>query len=269
MDALSRSTVAAVLVGLPWTHGREGAVDPADRPWNSAIVKHHVDAPARLGFTNLEGDQQADRRVHGGTEKAVLAYAAAHYPFWRKRLDLPDLAFGAFGENFAVDGLDETGVCIGDIFAIGSIYLQVSQPRLPCWKLSRRWRIRGLAEQVLTLGRTGWYFRVLQEGYVEAGQPLVMVERVRPEWTIAQLLQLRTAPRTDLVAVADLADDPLLAESWRSVFRKLLTPQVAAPWPAPCSSPIAQGFPSPDADRKPIAAPLTGVPFEKDVTNDT
>jgi MOSC domain-containing protein YiiM len=113
----------------------------------------------------------------GGVEKAVLAYAAEHYPSWRSPLNLPDLSYGAFGENFTVANQTEPSICIGDIYDIGEAQVQASQPRQPCWKLSRRWRIRNLALQVQTTGQTGWYFRVLKEGIVAPGMELVLRDR--------------------------------------------------------------------------------------------
>jgi len=99
-------------------------------------------------------------------------YAAEHYLSWQARLNLPNLSHGAFGENFTVADQTEASVCIGDIYDIGEAQVQISQPRQPCWKLSRRWRIRDLALQVQRTGQTGWYFRVLKEGVVEAGMEL-------------------------------------------------------------------------------------------------
>ena len=137
----------------------------------SGIFKEPVAGPVWLGATNLVGDAQADLKHHGGPERAVNVYSADHFPDWRARLDRPDLTNGAFGENFTVAGLDEETVCIGDIFAIGDVRVQVTQPREPCWKLARKWNVKDLVKQVEQLRRTGWYMRVLQEGYVEAWPP--------------------------------------------------------------------------------------------------
>ena len=147
--------IIAVLVGMPRTYGTEGAADPLERPWTTALYKEPVAGPVRLGRENLSGDQPAQRSVHGGPEMAVLAYAAAHYPRWRDELGLPDLPYGAFGENLLVDGFDESSVCIGDVFAVGDARIQVSQPRGPCWKLERRWRIPDLIARVRDTGRGG------------------------------------------------------------------------------------------------------------------
>ena len=96
------------------------------------------------------GDGQADRKNHGGPYRAVLGYSADHYPVWREDLDMPDLPYGAFGENFTIAGLDEESVALGDVFRVGDqVVLQVSQPRAPCWKLARRWEIKDLTARVV------------------------------------------------------------------------------------------------------------------------
>ena len=102
----------------------------------------------------------------------MLAYSADHYPKWRDELRMPDMPFGAFGENLTIAGLSEESVCIGDIFRIGEVTFEVSQPRQPCWKLARRWRMHELTGLVVRNGRSGWYLRVLEEGWIEAQMPV-------------------------------------------------------------------------------------------------
>lgn len=205
-------------VGLPKDLGVEGAPDPVDRPWSTGSFKAPVAGPVWLGRINLAGDGQADRKHHGGPDKAVCVYPAAHYPAWRADLGKPDFPFGAFGENFTVEGLTEEAVCIGDTYAIGEARVQVSQPRQPCWKLSRRWRIKDLALRVQTTGRTGWYFRVLDEGNVAPGLPLVLLDRPFPEWPIARANRVMHGARHDREAAAALAGCPLLSASWRETL---------------------------------------------------
>lgn len=207
--------VLSIQVGLPQTYGSEGAADPMDRPWSTGFFKTPIEGTVWVGETHLAGDGQADLENHGGREKAILAYAADHYSWWRSHLNLPDLPYGGFGENLTVAEQDENSVCVGDTYALGEVRLQVSQPRQPCWKLSRRWRIQDLAVQVQKNGRSGWYFRVLQPGYIEAGQPLVLQERPHPEWTIALANRVMHHQRSDRAAAAALAACPLLSDSWR------------------------------------------------------
>jgi MOSC domain-containing protein YiiM len=207
--------LVSIQVGLPQAHGREGADDPMDRPWETGFFKQAVDGPRRLGRTNLAGDGQADLVNHGGPDKAVLCYAASHYPGWRAELDRPDLPHGAFGENFTIEGLREETVCVGDTYRLGDAIVQVSQPRQPCWKLAWRWRLKELTALVERSGRTGWYIRVLQEGDVEAGQPLTLLERPYPEWTVARATQVMRGRRHDPEAAGALAACEALAASWR------------------------------------------------------
>ncbi len=164
--------------------GGAGGLEPRDRPWRSAFVKLPVSGPVRVGRTNLDGDRQADRRVHGGPDMAVLCYSASHYPAWREELGLPSMPHGGFGENFTIEGQDEETVCIGDVYEVGEAVLQVSQPRGPCHKISYRWRNPELLRLVEESGRHGWYARVLLEGMVEAGQPLRLLERKNPQWSV-------------------------------------------------------------------------------------
>ncbi len=216
---MTHPVLASIQVGLPCQFGEDGAADPMDRPWTTGFYKQSVAGPVRLGVTNLDGDGQADLVHHGGTDKAVLAYAADHYDLWRRELDFPTLPFGAFGENFTVEGMTEADVCIGDIWKVGDeATVQVSQPRQPCWKLARRWRIKTLALQVQETGRTGWYYRVLTEGVVAAGMPLVLAERPHPAWTVLRANRIMHADKDDRQAAAELAAVPTLAASWETTL---------------------------------------------------
>jgi MOSC domain-containing protein YiiM len=187
--------LASIQVALPRQHGRAAAVDPMGRPWTTAFFKEPVAGPVWLGRTNLAGDRQADLKHHGGPDRAVMCYAAAHYTVWRSELGR-ELPHGGFGENFTVDGLDESAVCIGDVYAIGEARVQVSQPRIPCWKIARRWGVRDLSARVQRTGRTGWYLRVLDEGRVAPGDGVTLLERPHPEWTVARAnAAIYTRPR--------------------------------------------------------------------------
>lgn len=215
----TRTALASIQVGLPSQFGEEEAADPMDRLWTTGFYKQPVDGPVRLGVTNLDGDGQADLVHHGGTDKAVLAYTAHHYDLWRRELNIPALPFAAFGENFTVEGMTETDVCIGDIWNVGDdATVQVSQPRQPCWKLARRWRLKTLALQVQQTGRTGWYFRVLTEGVVAAEMPMVLVERPHSTWTVERANRVMHANKDDLQAAAELAAIPVLSASWKATL---------------------------------------------------
>jgi MOSC domain-containing protein YiiM len=210
--------LASIQVGRPRRLGVEGAEDPMDRPWVSGFCKEPATGPVALRWTNLDGDEQADLVNHGGVDKAVCCYPAVHYDAWRRELDRPEAAFGAFGENFTIDGLAEVDVCIGDVWKVGSAVVQVSQPRQPCWKLARRWRIKTLTYRVQQTGRTGWYVRVLAEGVVAPGAPITLDERPCPGWTVARANHLMHIDSSDLSAVAELAALPPLSASWKSAL---------------------------------------------------
>jgi MOSC domain-containing protein YiiM len=136
-----------------------------------------VQGRVRVGRLNLEGDEQSDLSVHGGAGKAVYAYPAEHYPFWRNELPAIELSYGAFGENLTIEGLLESQVMVGDRYEIGSAEFQVTQPRLPCFKLGIRFGRDDMIRRFLRSGRTGFYLAVLREGEVESGDVIQLTGR--------------------------------------------------------------------------------------------
>jgi MOSC domain-containing protein YiiM len=142
----------------------------------SGIDKQPLAGPVYVGALNIDGDRQADLRVHGGPDKAVYVYPASHYAAWQAELGRT-LAHGHFGENLTVEGVDEETVRQGDVLAIGGVRLQVTTPRLPCFKLGVRMADQRFLKRFLQSGRTGFYCRVLQEGVIEAG----MAVRLLPQ----------------------------------------------------------------------------------------
>ncbi|WZO98709.1 MOSC domain-containing protein [Isosphaeraceae bacterium EP7] len=208
-------TLLSIQVGLPREFGLEDADDPMESLWTTGSYKAPVSGPILLRTTNLDGDGQADLTVHGGPDKAVCCYPAAHYPFWRQELNLPEFAHGAFGENFTLGGMSEADVCIGDVWKIGEATVEVSQPRQPCWKLARRWKINDLTRKVQQTGLTGWYFRVLAEGLVAPAQPLTLINRPAPTWTIERANRVMTVDKKDRALAAELAAVPSLSASWK------------------------------------------------------
>ena len=207
--------IEALCVGRPRAYGTPGVDRGPQKYWTSAIAKTPVSGPLALSRTQLDGDGQADLIHHGGVDKAVCAYAAAHYPYWRETLGRDDFTYGAFGENLALSGLDEDGVCLGDRWALGEVLLEVSQPRQPCWKLDARWSIPRLNVMVQRSGRTGFYFRVVRTGQVAAGRAMTLEARPHPEWTIARTNEVYYRGAGDLEASAALAAVPALSRSWR------------------------------------------------------
>jgi MOSC domain-containing protein YiiM len=204
----------SIQIGTPKSYGFEDAVDTHDKPWTTGFFKTPIEGPAFVGTRNLAGDGQADLKNHGGIDKAVLAYGADHYPKWRDELRMPDMPCGAFGENLSILGLSEESVYIGDIFRIGTATFEVSQPRQPCWKLARRWRMHELTGMVVRNGRSGWYLRVREEGWIKARMPVVLIERPNPAWSVARANEILHHRKTDLALTLELANVPRLADSW-------------------------------------------------------
>ena len=213
------ATVAALCIGTPRTLGVEDAPDPFDRSWTSGIFKAPVEGPLWLTSLGFTGDAQADLTVHGGPDKAACVYSGDHYPDWRRTPGLESFSFGAFGENLTVAGLDEQRVCIGDVWSLGDAEVEISQPRQPCWKLARKWRRRTLTDEVVSSGRTGWYFRVRRGGQVAPGAGLTLLERRYPEWTIAAANRVMHRREGDTAALARL---DALSASWRHTLERRL-----------------------------------------------
>lgn len=206
----------ALLVGQIQAFGPEG------QP--SAIRKHAVTDLLKVTVFGLEGDAQADLKHHGGPDKALHHYPLDHYALWRN--DLPEQADlfmpGGFGENLSTSFLTEENVCLGDIFTLGSAVVQVSQGRKPCWKLNARFGVADMAQRVQDTGRTGWYYRVLEEGDVAVGEPLTLVERPCPDWPLSRLWRVLNQSPIDREALAEVAALEVLAPGWRETARKRL-----------------------------------------------
>lgn len=187
------------------------------RPFNgaetSAIAKRPREGVVQLLDEGFAPDEQADRRVHGGPEKAVHLYPLDHHAIWREELSDPGaLALldepGAFGSNLAVRGITESDVFIGDRFRLGSALIEVNQPRQPCWKVDHRFGVKGMTARIVTTGRSGWYFRVIEAGDVQAGDLLERVEEGHSEWSALRVFQALIqgkASREELKALSDLS----------------------------------------------------------------
>jgi MOSC domain-containing protein YiiM len=195
------------------------------RTVESAFVKALVrGAAVRLTGDGLVGDEQADRKNHGGPDKAVCVYSLDHYPYWVEKLGRP-LPPAAFGENFGVEGMTEEQVCIGDVYAVGEggCRVEVSQPRIPCFKMGMRNAEPELPNWAMQAGRTGFYFRCVAGGEVQEGDALRLRERPHPELTIAEANRLLYGDRGDAATVRRFLASPALADSWRSIFERWLS----------------------------------------------
>ncbi|MFD1705183.1 MOSC domain-containing protein [Siminovitchia sediminis] len=208
-----------MFVGQPKTVGQKSAEDPMDWEWRSAIFKEPAEGPLWLGTTNLAGDGQADLKNHGGPDKAVFAYPSEHYIHWQQEFPEAGMSPGGFGENFSLSNQLEDGVAIGDTYEIGEAIIQVSQPRQPCWKPARRFNIKNLALLLQNSGRTGWYYRVLKEGYVEAGQSVKLMERSYPQWTIEKCNILMHVEKNNIEEADKLSQCASLSDSWKNTLR--------------------------------------------------
>lgn len=217
---MNKPMIDQIMVGKPKTFGKKNAQDPMDREWTTGIVKNAIEGKVWAGKTNLTGDGQADLKHHGGPEKAIFVYPVSHYEAWQEKLDNPDFTVGAFGENLAVLHMTEEDLCIGDVFQIGGARVQVSQPRQPCWRPARHWKVIDLALQIQQEGMTGWYFRVLQEGYMQAKDEFNLLERPFPEWTVARSNEIMHHEKDDLELAARLASCELLAPNWKNTLSK-------------------------------------------------
>ncbi len=204
------ATLHSVKVGAPHHYPWRDEANPAERSWQTSFVREPSPERRWLYTTHLDGNAQADTKNHGTPDKAVLLYDLAHYPQWRAELDWPEIGPGGFAENFTIDGLSESTVCTGDQFAVGEALIEVTGPRYPCFKIGRRWQRPDLTDQVVASGRTGWYGRVLREGWIEPGLPITLVARPYPGYTIALLNDFGHSRNHDLETAQALASCPAL-----------------------------------------------------------
>lgn len=234
-------SIHAVLVG--------GLAPLGSRGVPSGIYKRPTTGPLKVQRDGLSGDAQGDRKNHGGPEKAVHHYPYDHYAGWRR--EIPSLVeqlgtVGAFGENVSSEGMTEKDVCVGDIYRLGTALVQVSQGRQPCWRLNERFGEPTMARQVQESRRTGWYYRVLEEGRLEAGDSIALVERPADGWTLERIMDVLYRDTLNLGSLARLADLPELADSWRKLARRRLERQAVEDWSRRLTAP---GEPASDGRR--------------------
>jgi len=206
----------SIQVGRPQLVMRNG------EPVSTAIFKQPIEGRVMLRTLNLDGDRQADLSVHGGPTKAVYAYPAEHYDFWRKEFPDLELPFGMFGENFTVTGFSETEVNVGDEFSVGSAIVRVTEPRMPCYKLGLRFGRSDILKRFLASERTGFYLGVEQEGEVEAGDEFQMIRRNEPSVTINDVTRLYTHDRGNVELLRRAVAVEALPIGWRAYFQDQL-----------------------------------------------
>lgn len=210
---MSGAHVSVVSTGvvrpLPWR----------GRPVTSAIAKSPVSGPVEVGPLGLAGDEQGDRENHGGPDKAVLLYPGEHYPAWAD--EVGPLVTPAFGENLTTSGLLESDVVLGSVYSVGSVLLQVTQPRRPCYKLAAHHGVKDMAVRTQNTGRTGFYCRVLRPGHLAAGDALELTTRPSHGITAAEVHRVLNVDRDDEVAVRRLLRHArVLPESWVKLLRR-------------------------------------------------
>lgn len=199
-----------VFVGRPAPLGRGNV--------SSGFVKHSVSGALGVTSLGLPGDEQADLRVHGGPDMAVYVYPSEHYGAWRAEFPEHSVLWrrGGLGENFSMEGWDESEICIGDTVRLGGALFQVTRPRKPCFKLALRFDDLRLPRRLVETGRCGWYFRVLEEGTIAPGDAAQVIDRRNPAWTIKRVNDVSIGPSPNLDELAELAAIPELATNWRA-----------------------------------------------------
>ena len=214
-----RGKVVALLVGIPSTVTLSNG-----RAWTSAIRKSPTMDRILLSGENFEGDYQANRKYHGGPDKVVCGYCAAHYPGWQ-RIYGSDFTFGAFGENITIEDLTEADLCIGDILQLGEAVVQVSQPRQPCANISKRWNAPKLPAQIQDTGKSGFYLRLIIPGTVGAGDTLTLLSRTNPQWDLLRCNRIMYSDKAeDTADIRTLREVALLSAEWKRILGRKLAP---------------------------------------------
>ena len=187
----------------------------------TGIFKEPVSGRTMMRRLNLDGDGQGDLSVHGGIHKAVYIYPTEHYDYWKRELGRDDLTYGKFGENLTVKGLLEETVHIGDVFRIGEALVEVSQPRVPCFKLGIKMGDPQIVKPFLASKRVGFYVRVLEEGEVGAGDAIERMKVGDGGMTVKEIVHLRHFDNTNTEAAEKAASLPALTPSWRDSFEEI------------------------------------------------
>ena len=191
----------------------------------TGIFKEPIQGRVMMRTLNLDGDQQADLTVHGGVSKAVYAYPSENYNYWRSELPGMDLSWGMFGENFTTEGFLEDAVYIGDRFRIGETEVMVTEPRMPCYKLGIKFGRADIIKRFLASRRTGFYFAVMREGMVGAGDDVELIEREQQEISVADVTRLYAFDKDDVKSLRRAIQVEALPESWKGYFQHRLEKQ--------------------------------------------
>jgi MOSC domain-containing protein YiiM len=188
----------------------------------TGIFKEPVEGPVMMRRLNLDGDRQADLTVHGGPDKAVYAYPSEHYPVWKDELPGMVLPWGMFGENLTTEGLSEQEIHIGDKFRIGEAIVMATQPRTPCYKLALKFQRDDMLKRMLTNGRSGFYFSVVEQGVVQAGDAIERIHEDPEGISVAEINALYRDGGKDANLLRRAANLEALPKNWRDYLREEL-----------------------------------------------
>ncbi|MFD1020783.1 MOSC domain-containing protein [Thalassobacillus hwangdonensis] len=214
---MTRYNVCSINVGKPMV------METSHGEVETAFQKKPVDEPVYLGELHFDGDEQADKKHHGGPDRAVCLYPADHYPYWGEKYG-KEFTFPSFGENLSVAGIDEDALCIGDVFQLGEARLQVTEPRQPCYKIARTHELDDFPAQVMKTGFTGCYLRVLEPGQVKPGDDLKRIESDARQVTITEVNDVKYHDRDNKDKIKRILECEALAAGLRqSLEKKLVT----------------------------------------------
>lgn len=217
-DQCVMGRVVSISIGTPKFIPTGGS-----RPLKSSFLREPVEGKIFLGFEGFDRDQVADPRLHGGIHKAVCVYSRDHFDFWKEEKGL-DLPIPAFGENLTVDQLTEHDVCIGDKFQLGEAQVEVSQPREPCHKINKVYGDKEMACKVKSSGYTGYYFRVLKQGYVSPGDELILLEQGEGRFSIEEVNSFvsKSRDKKNMERLSMATQLTALTPEWRQLLNKRL-----------------------------------------------
>jgi MOSC domain-containing protein YiiM len=222
MRSRSIGRLVSISVGMPAAHMIDG------RLVTTGVFKQPATGPVHIGPLGAAGDGQATQPNHGGPDQALSAYSTAHYRFWGARFGRNDFSPGIFGENLTTEGMTEEEVYIGDVLAIGTAVLQVTHPRIPCFRLSHRLGLPLFHDEQLQSGRVGFLLRVLEDGELEGGAPIILVERDRDPVSVAQCIAATLHGQELPDVLRRLSELPHLSPKWRKLVSSRLESNGAA-----------------------------------------
>lgn len=207
-------------VGKVKEYGKKDFKNTLEKPWQSAMKKEKVHGVINASLLGFEGDMVSDTKSHGGVEKAIFANSMQNYKIWKEFLKNDEMSYGDMGENITIDGLDENSVCIGDIHKIGDLVLQVSQPRKPCFKLSKFFNNTNFTNEIFKTGRTGWYYRVISEGSCKCDDELEIIKKDETNMSIMEINKLFYAPKENMHLLEKFKNLKTITKGWSESIQK-------------------------------------------------